>query len=156
MVANLRAAGIWPGTGSDRKPPRCLAAIVQKNAERKMSVRARREAGAQRNRNEQGLPMTSDKYLNAAQQRVLSTLLILADHDLNGLAPGEVARRLGTLPSNTTRDLANLRAAGLAETTDAGRWRITARLAELAVALQRNLEDARRQLEETRRRYSGE
>ncbi len=98
--------------------------------------------------------MTDEKYANAAQQRALRTLLMLAAHDLDGLAPGEIARSLNTLPSNTTRDLANLRLAGLAETLGNGRWRISPRLAELAITLQRNLDRARQRLEETRRRYT--
>lgn len=97
--------------------------------------------------------MNSEKYINAAQQRALRTLLMLAEHDLDGLAPGEIARQLKTLPSNTTRDLANLRVAGLAETTGNGRWRISARLVELAIALQRNVETARQRLDDARRRY---
>jgi DNA-binding MarR family transcriptional regulator len=98
----------------------------------------------------------SEKYINAAQQRVLRTLLTLAEHDLDGLLPGEIARNLDTLPSNTTRDLANLRLAGLAESLPNGRWRIAPRLVELALALQRSLDSAQRKLEETRRRYSRE
>lgn len=100
--------------------------------------------------------MTSDKYINVAQQRALRTLLILADHDLEGLTPGEIARQIDTLPSNTTRDLANLRLAGLAEVMPNSRWRIAPRLVELALALQRSLDSAQRRLEETRRRYSHE
>jgi len=102
------------------------------------------------------LLMSDEKYINAAQQRALRTLLMLAEHDLDGLAPGEIARHLKTLPSNTTRDLANLRLAGLAESLSNGRWRISPRLAELAIVLQRNLENARQRLEETRRRYARE
>ena len=100
--------------------------------------------------------MADEKYLNAAQQRALQTLLMLAEHDLDGIAPGEIARHLNTLPSNTTRDLANLRLAGLAESLSNGRWRISPRLAELAITLQRNVESARRRFEETRRRYRRE
>ena len=98
--------------------------------------------------------MNNDKYINAAQQRALRTLLILAEHDLDGLTPGEIARQLDTLPSNTTRDLANLRLAGLAEMLASGRWRITPRVAELAQTLQRNLDKARQRLDDTQRRYS--
>lgn len=98
--------------------------------------------------------MKNDKYINVAQQRALRTLLILAEHDLDGLTPGEIARQIDTLPSNTTRDLANLRLAGLAEMLDNGRWRITPRVAQLAQSLQRNLDKARKRLADTQRRYS--
>jgi DNA-binding IclR family transcriptional regulator len=76
--------------------------------------------------------MTTDKYQNAAQQRVLQTLLVLAAHGHEGIAPSEVARAVGTLPSNTTRDLANLRLAGLADEHH-GRWYPTERFIEAFV-----------------------
>lgn len=58
--------------------------------------------------------MTPAKYTNAAQQRVLNTLKVLAELQQTGATPSEVASRLNTLRSNTTRDLANLWLAGLA------------------------------------------
>lgn len=65
--------------------------------------------------------MTAARYRNSAQQRVLRTLRLLADVGRTGASPSEVATGIGTLRSNTTRDLANLRMAGLA-TTSNGRW----------------------------------
>lgn len=81
--------------------------------------------------------MTTDKYQNFAQQRVLQTLLVLAAHGHDGIAPSEVARAVDTLPSNTTRDLANLRLAGLAEEHD-GRWYPTVRFVEAFVRSRRS------------------
>lgn len=65
--------------------------------------------------------MTNTKYANVAQQRVLQTLQLLTEATKAGVAPSELARRLNTAPSNTTRDLANLRMAGLAVSIN-GRW----------------------------------
>lgn len=65
--------------------------------------------------------MTDTKYANVAQQRVLHTLQLLTEANETGVAPGELARRLNTAPSNTPRDLANLRMAGLAIPIN-GRW----------------------------------
>lgn len=65
--------------------------------------------------------MTTARYRNAAQQRVLHTLRLLADLSATGASPSDIAARIGTLRSNTTRDLANLRIAGLA-TSSNGRW----------------------------------
>lgn len=70
--------------------------------------------------------MTDSKYANTAQQRVLLTLHLLAKHP-EGVFPAEIARVLDTLASNTTRDLANLRLAGLAVAVD-GRWRCSRKL----------------------------
>jgi DNA-binding IclR family transcriptional regulator len=64
--------------------------------------------------------MAHTKYANAAQQRVLLTLDFLANHP-EGASPGEIAKALNTLASNATRDLANLRLAGMAAAVD-GRW----------------------------------
>lgn len=65
--------------------------------------------------------MAAATYLNQAQQRVLHTLAILIDRGDGGALPGEIADTIGTLPSNTTRDLANLCQAGFAR-SDGGRW----------------------------------
>lgn len=65
--------------------------------------------------------MTTGRYTNAAQQRVLHTLRLLAEVRSTGALPSDIAARIGTLRSNTTRDLANLRIAGLA-TAAHGRW----------------------------------
>ena len=64
--------------------------------------------------------MIDRKHANAAQQRVLLTLNFLASHP-DGALPGEIANALNTFASNATRDLANLRMAGLAVSID-GRW----------------------------------
>lgn len=65
--------------------------------------------------------MAAVNYLNQAQQRVLRTLAALIDRGDGGALPGEIADTIGTLPSNTTRDLANLRQSGFARWED-GRW----------------------------------
>lgn len=65
--------------------------------------------------------MTTARYRNAAQQRVLRTLRLLSDLGPTGASPSYIATDIGTLRSNTTRDLANLRIAGLATSAN-GRW----------------------------------
>ena len=47
-------------------------------------------------------------YINAAQQRLLKVIVLLAGNEFNGLAPSDLAKALNTNPSNITRDLANL------------------------------------------------
>lgn len=73
--------------------------------------------------------MDDTNYRNAAQQRVLLTLAFLAQRP-EGALPGEIAQSLGTLPSNTTRDLANLRLVGWAVARD-GRWSCSPRFIDL-------------------------
>jgi hypothetical protein len=65
--------------------------------------------------------MAAASYLNTAQQRVLRTLATLIDRGSGGALPSEIADTIGTIASNTTRDLANLRQAGFARSVD-GRW----------------------------------
>lgn len=68
-------------------------------------------------------------YTNAAQQRILALVLHLFGDAANGYRPGALAQVLGCSASAITRDLDNLRSAGLAELVEAsGCWRLTSRL----------------------------
>lgn len=96
----------------------------------------------------------SKQYINAAQQRVLQILMLLAGHELLGLAPSEIAKAVRTSASNVTRDLANLREAGMAELIqDTGRWRITPRVGQIALRVMNALGEARRRVEENAQRF---
>lgn len=75
--------------------------------------------------------MSDLKYQHAGQQRALKTLLVLVDHAAQGVTPTAIAAAVGTLLSNTTRDLANLKIAGLAQ-QDRGLWFPTRRLCACA------------------------
>ncbi len=94
-------------------------------------------------------------YTNAAQQRILRALQALAGHEVHGLAPSALARELGCNASSVTRDLANLRAAGLAEEVpEVGRWRLAPRIVQIALKHMASLDRAERRLDEIRGRYS--
>ena len=68
-------------------------------------------------------------YTNAAQQRILALVLHLFGDAANGYRPAALAQALGCGASTITRDLDNLRTAGLAECVQAtGCWRLTSRL----------------------------
>lgn len=99
--------------------------------------------------------MSNPAYLSDSQQRVLKTLDVLFGHEVNGLPPGQVAKLVGTSPSNSTRDLANLREAGMAEEIgDTGHWRVSARLGQRALAILHNIDAAAQRLDDTRNRYT--
>lgn len=98
----------------------------------------------------------SAAYINAAQQRILQMVMRLAGHEIDGIAPGELAKALHTKPSNITRDLANLREAGMAEEFLPGRWRLTPRVVQISVAHGAALAKAESQLAEVRQRFSRE
>jgi hypothetical protein len=61
----------------------------------------------------------------------LLTLKVLVEARESGSLPSQIAAHVGTIRSNTTRDLANLRMAGLA-TTAQSRWYASS-LAKLCV-----------------------
>lgn len=98
--------------------------------------------------------MTTTRYINAAQQRVMQMLMRLAGHEIEGIAPNELARALRTSASNVTRDLANLREAGMAEPLDTGRWRLTPRVVQISVACGAAFARAQDRLDEARQRFS--
>nr|VFK15007.1 MAG: hypothetical protein BECKLPF1236B_GA0070989_107113 [Candidatus Kentron sp. LPFa] len=94
-------------------------------------------------------------YTNACQQRILRTLLALFGHEIDGLAPGQVAKRLGTTPANATRDLFNLEKSGLAERIPRnGHYRVTPLLGQKALSTLSAIDAAGRRVEETRQRYT--
>jgi DNA-binding IclR family transcriptional regulator len=96
-------------------------------------------------------------YTCASQQRILRVLILLGGHEVNGLAPAEIAHSLDITQPNTIRDLENLRIAGLAEKiADSGRWRLSPRLPQIAVAMLANIDRSQRKLEEVRQRYTRE
>lgn len=99
--------------------------------------------------------MSGPNYINAAQQRVLKILMFLAGHELVGLMPSELAKAMHTSASNITRDLANLRAAGMAEqVADTGGWRVTPRVGQIALRVMNAYGEAKRRVEETAQRFS--
>lgn len=98
--------------------------------------------------------MSAPNYINAAQQRVLKVLMLLAGHEMMGLAPNEIAKAVRTSASNVTRDLANLREAGMAEPLESGAWRITPKVGQIALRVLNALGEARRRVEETAQRFT--
>ncbi|MDH2233083.1 MarR family transcriptional regulator [Delftia tsuruhatensis] len=73
-------------------------------------------------------------YTNAAQQRILQLIGLLAGHELQGLAPSELAKGMNVTASTITRDLDNLRSAGWAEQTpQAGRWRLSPQVVQISL-----------------------
>lgn len=73
-------------------------------------------------------------YTNAAQQRLLQLIDLLAGHELQGLAPAEISKALNVAASSVTRDLDNLRTAGWGEQTPQGaRWRLSPHVIEVSV-----------------------
>lgn len=97
----------------------------------------------------------STNYTNAAQQRVLTLVLVLFNDPVHGYPPAALARQLDCSPSVITRDLDNLRTAGLAERDEgSGCWRLTPRLPQQAIKVFTAIESAQRRVDEARNRFT--
>ena len=100
----------------------------------------------------------SDRYIKAAQQRVLQTILALAGNEFRGLTNAEVALAVGTSHGNALADVRNLEHAGLAERvpTDPTRWRLGPKLPQIALALLHARDRAQARVDEITQRYTRE
>lgn len=90
-------------------------------------------------------------HTNAAQQRLIKLILALFGDAVNGYLPSQLMGMTGASASQTTRDLANLVAAGLAEFDEETRhYRLTGRLPNQAVKVYAALGRAETRLAETK------
>lgn len=98
---------------------------------------------------------TETKYVSEQQQRLLKLILALAGNEIEGLAPGEIAKLVGCAPSQVTRDLANLKHAAWAEQiTTTSRWRLGPMPVQIATRHATALDRASRKLADVSNRYS--
>jgi DNA-binding IclR family transcriptional regulator len=98
---------------------------------------------------------TSTDYSCEPQQRLLRLLLLLAGHEIHGLAPAQIAKDMACSASVVTRDMANLQQAGWAERVPAtGCWRLSPTPVQLGLRHQVAMGRAEALLEQTRSRYS--
>ena len=94
-------------------------------------------------------------YTNAAQQRLLQLIDLLAGHELQGLAPAEIAKALNVGASHVTRDLDNLRTAGWAEQTpQGGRWRLAPHVVQISLRHAAAIQAGQQQLNDVVQRFS--
>ena len=94
-------------------------------------------------------------YTNAAQQRILQLQLALFGDVVHGYPPSKLAELLKVSASAITRDLDNLRTAGIAERDDAtGNWRLTPRLPQQSIKVFNAIDAAQRRVDEARNRFT--
>ena len=94
-------------------------------------------------------------YTNDAQQRLVKVILVLFADVVNGLAPGAIAKEVGCSAAVMTRDLANLREAGIADRDEAtGLWRLTPRLPQQAIKVFAAIDTAEKRLQEAKNRFN--
>lgn len=96
-----------------------------------------------------------DAAKGGAQERGYRVLMLLAGHEFEGMAPGEIAKALDTSPANISRDLRVLQRVGLAEYLETiGRWRLGPKVVQIALAFQLAVNAQRTRLDEVTNRYS--
>jgi len=94
-------------------------------------------------------------YENAAQQRILKTVMVLFGHEVDGLSPSQIAKAINTNAGNVTRDIYNLIEAGVAEKlTHNDNIRIAPRVGQKAIAILNGIDAASRRLEDTKNRFT--
>lgn len=99
--------------------------------------------------------MTEAKYISDQQQRLLQVIRTLAGNEIEGLAPGDLAKLIPCHASQVTRDLANLKHFGWAEQiATTGRWRLGPQVVQIATRHMTAIERASKKLAEVSNRYS--
>lgn len=97
----------------------------------------------------------ANPYHNEAQQRILKTLMCLFGHEVNGLTPSEIAKAVETSNANTTRDVANLEIAGVAERVPHNNnVRLSPMLGQRAIAILTSIERHAANVEGVRQRFT--
>lgn len=101
------------------------------------------------------MSLDHNKYLCEPQQRILKLLTLLAGNEITGMAPSDIAREQGCSAAIVTRDLANLRTAGMAEQIpETQRWRLAPLIVQIAVKHSLALDHAQLRLDTVRNRFS--
>lgn len=94
-------------------------------------------------------------YTNDAQQRILKVTLALFGDVVTGYSPAALAKAVGCAAPVITRDLDNLKTAGLAERDElTGQWRLTPRLPQQAIKVWNAIDHAQRRIDDARNRFS--
>lgn len=97
----------------------------------------------------------NERYRNDAQQRILKIVMVLFADVVNGLTPSAIAREVKCSAAVMTRDLANLREAGVADKDETtGCWRLTPRLPQQTIKVWAAIDTAERRLQEAKNRFT--
>ena len=97
----------------------------------------------------------AEQYISEHQQRILGLIKTLAGHELQGLAPSEIAKAQGCSPSQVTRDVANLRHIGWAEDVpgSSGRVRLGPQIVQISIRYGAGLTRAQQRVDEISSRF---
>lgn len=99
--------------------------------------------------------MADDKYISESQQRLLGLIRTLSGHEMEGLAPSQIAAANACTPSQVTRDMANLQHFGWGEKIQAtGRYRLGPEIVQLSANHAKAMHRAQSRLDEIANRFS--
>ena len=96
------------------------------------------------------------QYISAQVQRVLTTVELMAGHEVEGVEPKQLAVELNTSAADVTRILANLSEAGWAERLPSNdkRWRLHKKPVQLSNTVDHNMKTVLRNLQLESNNYS--
>lgn len=97
---------------------------------------------------------TENFAVNAAQQRVLQIVFLLAGREQQGLSQGEIAKAIKSSSTRVHHDLRNLAHAGFAERLANGNWRLAPRVIQISRDCEIGLARVASECEELRNRFS--
>lgn len=86
--------------------------------------------------------------------RICGLIVLLAGHTRHGLAPSEIAKKLGTSPANVTRMVAHLKSAGFVDDTPLKRLRLGPKVVQIALGHLSDMQQGEDELADLRRRYT--
>ena len=99
--------------------------------------------------------MKKTDYTSSCQQRILKVLLVMFGHEIDGLAPGQIAKLAEITPQEATRDIHNLIEAGVAERLPHNdNVRISPLMGRKAMQVLATLDTAQRRVDEVRNRFT--
>ena len=94
-------------------------------------------------------------YTNESQQRLVKLILALFTDPVNGYPPSKLAELIRCSASMITRDLDNLRTAGIAKRVEAtGCWCLTPCLPQQSINVFNAIDAAQRRVDEARNRFT--
>lgn len=98
--------------------------------------------------------MSTTRYANGSQLRLMALIEILAGHEVAGLRLKEIAAALDTVMPTALRDLQTMAQKGWAEQKDDGAWRLGAKPVQIAIHFTHGLKTAKDAVAEVEQRYT--
>ncbi len=99
----------------------------------------------------------ADKHRIESVQRAFKAQMCLAGHEMEGLAPSQIALATGMSATQVTRTMANLEIGGIAERIISNnKWRLAPRVMQVAIAYMNAMDKTEKRLAEIKNRFTRE